>query len=400
MDFIESAKILVPALCGLNLSVFCDGDEAGPLRLFEKRFAFSAKLQPSFTKEGLSGLFGKKGAEKILLIRDALDIFAVMNKIDGQWIVLGPFCTTGWNESSAASLLAQNGLGEDALLPYKSYRCGLPILSGEYVIKIAALLLANTVGDPPREVESIDMAASKAEDLAPQISEEYNDFSQINRRYAWEHDLRSAVRQGQAAQALRLLEGNQGLWTGLRFLSDSITDQIAGTCALRANVRYAAQQAGLTPVFIDALSQEYAQKMHRTTDARQLNDLIRQYIAAFCRAVRDNRKKDYSRHVKRSVQYIELHLSQPIPMALLCDLNGITRQQLGALFKKETGKTVKQYIMQRRCECAAELLRNSHLQVQEIGRYVGYEDGVYFARVFKAVMGQTPQEYRNQEKLF
>ena len=87
-------------------------------------------------------------------------------------------------------------------------------------------------------------------------------------------------------------------------------------------------------------------------------------------------------------------------MDTLCELNGITRQRLGALFKKEIGKTVKQYIMQRQCECAAGLLQDSRLQVQEIGRYVGYEDGVYFARVFKSVMGQTPQEYRNQKKIF
>ena len=400
MDFIESARILVPALCGLNLSVFCDDSKTQPLRLFEKRFAFSAKLQPFFTEEGLSSLFEKKGAENILVIKDALDIYAVMIKINKQWIVLGPFCMAIWNESNAISILAKNGLGDAALLPYKSYRCGLPVMSEEYVIKIAALLLTNTVGNPPRELEIINMAAKKLDDLPPQISEVYNDFSQVNRRYAWENDLMNAVRQGQTARALNLFEGNDGLWTGIRFLSDSISDQITAACAMRVLVRHAAQQAGLTPVFIDALSQEYAQKMHHTTDAQQLNDLLHQYIAAFCRAVRDSRKKEYSNHVQRSVQYIELHLSQPISMDILCDLTGITRQRLGALFKKEIGKTVKQYIMQRRCECAAELLLDSQLQVQEIGRNVGYEDGVYFARVFRSVMGQSPQEYRNQKKYF
>ncbi len=292
MDFIESAKILVPALCGLNLSVFCDDDKTQPLRLFEKQYAFSAKLQPSFTEKGLLSLFEKKGAENILVIRDALDIFAVMIKINKRWILLGPFCTANWNESNAISLLAKNGLGNAELLPYKSYRCGLPVMSEEYIIKIAALLITNTVGNPPRELEIINMAALKLDDLPPQISEAYNDFSQVNRRYAWENDLMDAVRQGQTARALNLLEGNKGLWTGIRFLTDSITDQIAGSCTLRALVRHAAQQAGLTPVFIDALSQEYAQKMHRhTTDAQQLNDLLHQYIAAFCRAVRDNKKK-------------------------------------------------------------------------------------------------------------
>ena len=205
-----------------------------------------------------------------------------------------------------------------------------------------------------------------------------------------------AVRQGQTARALAVFEKRDSFMIGIRFLSDSITDQIAGVFAMRALIRRAALQAGLTPVFVDTLSQEYAQQMHRAVDERQLNELTHQYVAAFCRAVRENRKTNYSPRVRQAVQYIALHLSAPLTVEQLCALTGVTRQRLGALFRAETGRTVKGYIQHRRCECAAELLRDSRLQVQEIGRYVGYEDTGYFARVFKAETGRTPQEYRKE----
>ena len=395
MDFLASAQVLVPALCGLNAAVFGAGDEPR-LAAFETRFVFSPQVQPLFTAEGLRRFFAERGADRIFWLRDALDIQAVLFKVDKQWAVLGPYVDVPWNEGQARVRLAVHALGDAALLPYKAYRCSLPVLSSEYVIKVAALLLTNTVGNPPREVELIDLAAQTAENMALQISEEYGDPAQVDRRYAWEDELMEAVRQGQTARALAGFEKQASFMTGIRFLSDNITDQIAGAFAMRVLVRRAALQAGLTPVFVDALSQEYAQQMHRAVDGRQLSDLMHQYLAAFCRAVRENRRTGYSPRVRQAVQYIELHVSSPLTVAQLCALTGVTRQRLGALFRAETGRTVKGYIQHRRCECAAELLRDSRLQVQEIARYVGYEDTGYFARVFKAETGRTPQEYRKE----
>lgn len=99
------------------------------------------------------------------------------------------------------------------------------------------------------------------------------------------------------------------------------------------------------------------------------------------------------------MQYITLHLSEEIPVETLCQLSGISRRYFVELFGRETGQTVKQYISHARCRRAAELLANSSLQIQEISHYVGYEDNNYFAKVFKQVMGMTPQEYRRREKI-
>ena len=103
-----------------------------------------------------------------------------------------------------------------------------------------------------------------------------------------------AVRQGQTAQALRVWSDINYWSKGLRFMSDRLGDQIAGASTLRTLVRHAALQAGLTPVLVDTLSQEYAQKMHAATDSGQLTELIKKYIAAFCAEVRKINKKGES----------------------------------------------------------------------------------------------------------
>ena len=399
MDFLQSAGVLVPALWGLAVTVLDEGDGAA-LAAFESTCAFAPALQPLLTADGLRRFFAARGAEHIYAAQDALDIHAVLLRIGARWVVLGPYVPSPWNESEARVLLARGGLGDAALVPYKGYRCRLPILDRELVVRVAALLLTNTVDDPPRELEIVDLAARTADDLPPQIADAYSDFAQTERRYAWEEELMDAVRRGQTARALALFKDMDSVMAGIRFLSGSIGDRIAGTCTMRALVRRASLQAGLTPVFVDALSQEYAQQMHRAADDARLDALIRQYITAFCRAVRENARTDYSPHVQQAVQYIALHLSAPLTVEELCRLTGVTRQHLGALFRAETGGTVKQYIARARCERAAGLLRDSRLQVQEVARYVGYEDTAYFARVFKAVTGRTPQEYRREMSVF
>ena len=61
---------------------------------------------------------------------------------------------------------------------------------------------------------------------------------------------------------------------------------------------------------------------------------------------------------------------------------------------------MRQYIAQARCECAADLLENSQMLVQEVSHYVGYDDTNYFARVFKEIMGISPQEYRKKKSFY
>ena len=70
---------------------------------------------------------------------------------------------------------------------------------------------------------------------------------------------------------------------------------------------------------------------------------------------------------------------------------------LSHLFRRETGMTLTSYIMQLRVMQAKSLLKTTALNVQEVGRAVGYEDPVYFIRVFRKLTGLTPKGYRNSE---
>ena len=399
MNFIEHAQIMIPALTGLAVTIRNEDDHV--LEIFEENFCFLSQIQSLYTSSGLLQFFDKKDDKHIYTVTDPLDTHVIILKIEENWIILGPYVTSPWKDTTAAELLARRGLMESTRLPYKLYRCGLPLMEHAEVIRIAVLLLNHTIGNlPPHEIEAIIMDKDISAGARATISDGHEELSTINKRYELEGRFMDAVTAGKTEEAIRSLSAMTNLLPGLRYKSNDIKDQIAGAAISRANVRRAAVQAGLTPVLIDAISQEYAQKMHLAADEMVLQDLLEQYIADICHAVRTHRKNQYSVYVNRAVQYIETHLSESISIDELCKLNDISRKHFVHLFGRETGKTINQYIMQLRCERAAELLENSQLLVQEISSYVGYEDNNYFAKVFKNVMGVSPQEYRKRKTFY
>lgn len=74
----------------------------------------------------------------------------------------------------------------------------------------------------------------------------------------------------------------------------------------------------------------------------------------------------------------------------------LTPTYLSALFKKETGQNISDYIVEVRIEKSKEFLKNNKLKLHEVARNVGYNDSNYYAKAFKKMEGVTPSEYREK----
>lgn len=72
---------------------------------------------------------------------------------------------------------------------------------------------------------------------------------------------------------------------------------------------------------------------------------------------------------------------------------------LGRIFKKETGYTISDYIVKKRISVSKQLLSKTSLSVTDISSRVGFSYSSYFTKTFKEHTGQTPQEFRQQNKL-
>lgn len=73
---------------------------------------------------------------------------------------------------------------------------------------------------------------------------------------------------------------------------------------------------------------------------------------------------------------------------------GMSASNFYRVFKQISGSTPLQFILKLRLSNAQNLLENSNLTIAEIASAVGYENPLYFSRLFNKHIGVSPSEYR------
>jgi AraC-like DNA-binding protein len=98
---------------------------------------------------------------------------------------------------------------------------------------------------------------------------------------------------------------------------------------------------------------------------------------------------------RRAVEFIETHIDQVIHLEQLAAAAGVSPFHFHRQFKRSTGLTPRQYIVQRRIECAKTLLSQTQLTLVEVAAQVGFTDQSHFTTIFRRVTSVTPRSYRN-----
>ncbi len=103
-------------------------------------------------------------------------------------------------------------------------------------------------------------------------------------------------------------------------------------------------------------------------------------------------------YVEEALKYIEINHTRHINVNEIADSLSIDRSYLFRLFKTATGVSLKNYLLDYRIRTASDLLAHTDYPVSVVARSVGYEDALYFSRLFKEKKGRTPTEYRAEKQ--
>lgn len=91
--------------------------------------------------------------------------------------------------------------------------------------------------------------------------------------------------------------------------------------------------------------------------------------------------------------YITKNLSQKITLSSISENTFFSPIHCENVFKKETGYSIIDYVINERIRVAKALLSEGSLSLTEISELVGFSDYNYFSRVFKKRTGLSPKEY-------
>jgi YesN/AraC family two-component response regulator len=95
-------------------------------------------------------------------------------------------------------------------------------------------------------------------------------------------------------------------------------------------------------------------------------------------------------------RFIEAHYRQPISLSDVAQEVGYSPAYLTSLVQSHTGRTVKQWVIERRMAEAKTLLATTAQSVRHIAEASGYSDAGYFTRQFRQFHGVSPQAWRRR----
>ena len=123
--------------------------------------------------------------------------------------------------------------------------------------------------------------------------------------------------------------------------------------------------------------------------------LLRGYSAAVC-----GPKRQYSglprEKLLQAVEYIQDQLNADLAVSGIAQAVGLSPDHFTRLFKKSTGQSPHQYVVEARVRKAKELLTTSKFTISEAAYQVGFVDQSHLTRHFKRIFGLPPKRLLNR----
>ena len=100
--------------------------------------------------------------------------------------------------------------------------------------------------------------------------------------------------------------------------------------------------------------------------------------------------------VTRITKYMQEHLDEPIALQELADLLGLSRFHFCTAFRRATGRTPHQWLLELRMGRARQLLAEGRLTITDVAMAVGYQTPSAFTHAFRSFFGLPPREFRRR----
>ena len=101
----------------------------------------------------------------------------------------------------------------------------------------------------------------------------------------------------------------------------------------------------------------------------------------------------------RVVQYIDANLAEPIKLADLAAVAGLSRMYFASQFRMATGLRPHIYLLKKRIQRAQEQMIATTDPLVEISLSVGFQSQAHFTTTFRKLVGQTPYRWRRERHI-
>lgn len=321
---------------------------------------------------------------------------------DGKVLLIGPYSEKQNTDADALLMAEKYGIDPVHQKLLRNYLVSMPVMSeGSSLHLIIHTFCEHIFGAGAYTVEDLSpILRPQASVLNAQGREEESVLAGMRlmeMRYSSENELMQIVSQGQISKVEMFLSSVTTSHFEAR-VPDRVRNVKNYCIVTNTLLRKAAEKGGVHPISIDKISSDYAVKIEQCAGVAECVALIKDMFRCYCRLVNKHSLSGLSPVVQKTVMLIDAELSGDLSLKRLAEATNVSSGYLSALFKREIGKTVTEYVQDKRVSHAVYLLDTTHLQIQTIASYCGILDLQYFSKLFKKRIGKTPREYREERK--
>lgn len=220
------------------------------------------------------------------------------------------------------------------------------------------------------------------------------DVTAVHNTLALEQTIMNFVRHGDTAALKEWLKNAPAVRPGI--LSSDALRQLKNTFIVTATlVSRAAIRGGMDVNDALSLSDAYIQKCELLSSVEPIVNLQYHMVIDYTERVEKLRLgKTPTKLTTDIANYVQKHLTEPVDIDALAKAMFVSRTHLAVKFKKETGRTLSDFVLKEKIEEGKRLLRYTDKSISAIAAYLGFSSQSHFANVFRKYANSSPNEYR------
>ena len=368
------------------------------------------RLRPLFKLEtddsvSLQNVLGNIQSQTIYRFEDNLSLSYIAflpDDVANQMVLVGPFLYHARSMEQILEISETNGFSPQNQRVINAYFSSVPVIPENSPVFLLIESFCERMWGSGFSI--CDIHASPAQ-VAPEdavrtigkdFDETFLDMKNMELRYQMENEIMDAVMLGAEHKVNQLIS----LFSDNLFekrVADPLRNSKNYCIIMNTLLRKAAERGGVHPIHLDHISSQFALDIEKLSNPENIKGLMADMFRSYCKLVKKHSTKAYSPIVQKAILAIEADPSVEMNLHKLAKKLNVSNVYLSSVFKKETGKTITEYIRDRRLSYAEYLLEHTSLQIQTIALHCGMVDVHYFSKQFKRHTGKTPTAFRAEK---
>lgn len=281
--------------------------------------------------------------------------------------------------------------------PLRNFLSGLPMVTPSRLRYLSIQLFANAVcvSDSSHEMILHRSDTQQQRSIGEYVHQLKAGGQEVPYPIETEQALISAIAQGDkptAAAHLNEILGHIFFFTGD---PDTIQTRIIELLVVLSR---AAISGGASVSTIFDINHRYMLELKQLRSQEDVAQWLARVLNRFTDLVFDLVDSKHKNIIRKAVSYMNANCAQNLTLAEVADHVGYSHSHFSKVFKDEMGCGFRAYLNQIRVEKSKSLLLSGNASIAEICDMCGFEDQSYHCKVFKKLVGVTPDKYRKQSR--